>query len=250
MRLAREALVVVVLALAACGYDGTVVWPTAAGAPHDVIGFHGDQKKLGWSSNQPALSSQRVRAGMIKKWESPLLDPVTLADGSVRTPHLYASPLYVGALDVVTPLRHATTSVVLAATSNGFVYAVDASAAGPAGTILWRTQLTSPEPMPKLDGGVALGVLSTPILDQSATPPTLYVASHEGQRGWRVFALDARSGAVLAGWPVAIDDAALAPSNTNGPARFQANVEMSQRSALALSPAGDRVYVTFGSAHA
>jgi outer membrane protein assembly factor BamB len=232
--------VVFAFALAACGYEGTAVSPS-----HDVIGFHGDGQKLGWVSNQPALGRGRVRAGMRKLWESPPLAAVTLRDGSVRAPHLYASPLYVRALDVETPFRHETTSVVLAATSNGFVYAIDA--AKEAGTLLWTAQLTQPEAIPKLDGGVALGVLSTPILDTTASPPTLYVAAHDAGRGWRVFGLDARSGVVRPGWPVDIDDAALAASNTNGPARFQTGVEMSQRGALALSPAGDRLYVSFGS---
>ena len=160
----------VALVVAACSYDGTVVLPTAAGPSHDVIGFHGDRKKLGWSSNQPDLHRARVRAGMVKLWESPPLGEVTLPDGSVRAPHLYASPLYVSALDFETPLRRGTTQVVLAATSNGFVYAIDANAKGLAGTILWHTQLTYPEAIPKLDGGVALGVLSTPILDRTASP--------------------------------------------------------------------------------
>jgi outer membrane protein assembly factor BamB len=239
--------VLVALVVAACGYDGTVVLPTVAVASHDVIGFHGDRKKLGWASNQPELHRERVRGGMTKLWESAPLGEVTLGDGSVRAPHLYASPLYAAALDFETPLRRGTTQVVLAATSNGFVYAIDANAKGLAGTLLWRTQLTYPVAIPKLDGGVALGVLSTPILDMTASPPTLYVAAHEARHGWRVFALDARNGEVRPGWPVDIDDAALAPSNTNGPARFQADVEMSQRGALLLSPAGDRLYVSFGS---
>jgi hypothetical protein len=234
-------------ALGACGHDGTVVSPTPEEHAHDVVGFHGDRGKLGWVPKAPALARDRVRQGMTKIWESPRLGEVTLVDGTVRAPHLYASPLYVGALDYETPLRRGTTSTVLAATSNGSVFAIDAATEGRVGTVIWQTQLALPEAIPKLDGGVALGILGTPILDLSATPPTLYVAAHESQRGWRVFALDARSGDVRPGWPVAIDDAALASSNTNGPARFQASVEMSQRGALVLSPAGDRLYVTFGS---
>jgi hypothetical protein len=61
-----------------------------------------------------------------------------------------------------------------------------------------------------------------------------------------VFALELATGLVLDGWPVPIDDAALAAVNSNGPARFQQADAMSQRSALALSPDGARLYVAFG----
>jgi hypothetical protein len=98
-----------------------------------------------------------------------------------------------------------------------------------------------------LDGGVPVGVLGTPIIDRDLSPPRIYVASASGTAGWQVFALDLGDGEILPGWPVTIDDAALAPVNRNGPARFQAATIMSQRGALNLSPDGNTLYVPFSS---
>lgn len=56
-----------------------------------------------------------------------------------------------------------------------------------------------------------------------------------------------RRGASIDGFPVTLDAAALEPVNTNGPSSVETDAtQVSQRAALALSPAGDRVYVAFG----
>jgi hypothetical protein len=169
---------------------------------------------------------------------------------------MYASPLYAdgvtirsGAVDGV------SMSVVFAATSNGTVYALNAFAiactAGsiPAGAILWKTQLVAPSVVSGLDGGVPLGVLSTPALDVAASK--LYVAAMDRPNGgaavWKVFALDASSGAVISGWPVTLVGTSIEATNTNGPQAWEPDAtQLSQRSALALSPSADRLYVSFG----
>jgi hypothetical protein len=147
--------------------------------------------------------------------------------------------------------------VVYAASSNGFVYAVNASraAAGtkrsrasdpPApGAILWKRQLNTPSGI-ILDGGVPLGIMGTPVIDPAATPPRLYVASADATQGWQVFALDITNGNVLPGWPLNINHTTLAAINQNGPAAFQAASVMSQRGALNLSPDGRLLYIPFG----
>jgi hypothetical protein len=183
-------------------------------------------------------------------WESPELDGVLLG-GTVYTPHAYASPLY--ADDVpIGPCGGAPLSVVFAATSNGYVYAVNAfpatvhgGAVAP-GAILWSTPLRTPLVIPQLDGGVPLGVLGTPFLDLQSTPPRLYVAAADASGAWSVYALDATSGALLAGWPVTIDDAATSARNTNGPSSFQDATVLSQRGALNLSADGSLLFVPFG----
>jgi hypothetical protein len=188
--------------------------------------------------------------GMALAWESPELD-AALIGGTDYAARAYASPLY--ADDVpMGPCGGAPLSVVFAATSNGFVYAVNAFAAtvnGGAiapGAILWSASLGTPLVVPKLDGGVPLGVLSTPFLDMQSTPPRLYVAAADAAIGWRVYALDATSGAPLSGWPVTIDDAATRAKNGNGPSSFQDATVLSQRGALNLSADGGLLFVPFG----
>jgi hypothetical protein len=177
----------------------------------------------------------------------------------------YASPLYADAMTIRGGIYDgAIASVIYAATSNGYVYAVNAFEAPcqarsiAAGAFLWRTRLVNAAQVPNLDGqttpfvsGIALGTMSTPILDRTTTPPRLYLTAMDSGRGlsfvWKAFALDAESGAVLPGWPVVLSRAAVEPLDKNGPAYFDDDARiLSQRGALALSPQGDRLYVTFG----
>jgi outer membrane protein assembly factor BamB len=89
---------------------------------------------------------------------------------------------------------------VIAASSNGYVYAVNAVRNGDVapGRVLWRTRLGAPcrlQPAP-LDG-VPTGVLSTPVVDR--VRGRLYVTSCDPEQRWQAYALDIHSGAVLPG---------------------------------------------------
>jgi hypothetical protein len=218
-----------------------VIWLAlmqAAFAQYNVLTFHGDSQRTGWIANETVLTPTNVSGGAFRPiWNSPQFDSVTL-DGVTYPPHLYASPLYVDSVRI----RGVKRQVVYAASSNGFVYAVSASP--PAGTILWRTQLTTP--IPTLDGMIPIGILGTPAIDLRATPPRLYVASADATEGWEVFAIDITNGSILPGWPLVINNATLAPINQNGPAQWQATTEMSQRGGLNHSPDGRLLYVPFG----
>ncbi len=223
--------------------------------------FHGDRARTGAFDREPSLTAPRVAPGMKRAFSSPPFP--SLVRGDVTYPgRAYASPLYAAG---VTFTRGAaagmTTDAVLVATSNGDVLALAASdvrctdASLPAGAVLWQTRLVEAAEVPDLDGrktaaphvpGIALGVLSTPVLFGDR----LYVAAMDGSDGryvWKDFALDVASGSVEPGWPVALDRGAIEPKNGNGPAYFDEDARvMSQRSALALSPSGDKLYVTFG----
>jgi outer membrane protein assembly factor BamB len=211
----------------------------------NVLTFHGDRQRLGWNPGETALTPARVAGpafGLL--WSSPPLGTLEL-NGVSYAPHLYASPLYVDDLLLSSGRR---ASIVVAATSNGYVYAVAArSAEVEPGTILWRRQLGRPAVVPHLDGGVPLGILSTPIIDLDVQPARLYVTAADATLGWQVFALDLGSGEGLRGWPVRLDDQALQHVNQNGPARLQQAEVMAQRGALNLSPDGGLLYVPFGS---
>lgn len=217
-----------------------------AGPDHPT--FHHDARRSGWNSVETALTPATVASpqfGLL--WESPELDVV---DG--EPPRLYASPLYIDSLTVTAgEHRGETLAAAIAASSNGFVYAINTEKNGDvaAGRILWRTRLAQPchlKPAP-LDA-VPTGVLATPVADLAHG--RLYVTSCDRERSWQAFALDLGNGEVVAGWPVRLDEPRLNEVNHNaGPhlvppaRRFDFRV---QRGALNLSPDGSRLYVTFG----
>jgi hypothetical protein len=224
---------------------------TFAAAQADFLTFHGDRQRTGWISTETLLTPANVSTGSFGPlWNSQPLDTVTIGT-TTYAPHLYASPLYVDRVIMSAGMfSGGTFSVVFAATTNGFVYAINAFPTPgpspiPAGTILWRTKLGTPAVF-GLDGGVPVGVLATPIIDISRNPGRLYVASDDATSGWQVFALDITSGEILPGWPLNINNTTLAPINQNGPTTFQSATAMSQRGSLNLSPDGNLLYVPFG----
>ncbi|MBI2815194.1 MAG: cytochrome c [Opitutae bacterium] len=225
-----------------------VTWLHASAA--DVPTFHGNAMRTGWIDDAPGLAPRDVAGDSFGElWQSPQLDWL---DG--RPPRLYATPLYLDDVAVNSPSFPAARSrVVFAATSNGFVYAINAFATPqvPAGAILWRTWLARLA-QPTFDG-INIGVMSTPVIDP--VKKILYVTSCASAQAWQVFALDVGSGRILPGWPVAIDAGALAAPGVNrnappepvapGPPRALFAI---QRGALNLSPDGSHLYVTFGEA--
>lgn len=208
--------------------------------------FHGDRARTGWNSNETVLTPANVSgSGFGMLWASPVFDSF-----GGTAPHMYASPLYADDVTLSTPdLSGQHFSVVIAATSNSYVYAVNAfDAPGvPAGAILWRRFLGTP------GGGVdgsRLGVLGTPAIDLGASPPRIYVASDvsDGGRAWRLYILDLTNGndVPLPGLPIVIDNGSVAPLNQNAPGNFESTGAMSQRGGLNLSPDGTLLYVPFG----
>lgn len=238
--------------------------PASDAAPHacqstfhgaTVPMFHGDRARLGWQATESVLSPQSVALPAFGRlWESEALDPAEIATTTFPA-RLYASPLYADDVAITSgAYAGSKLSVVFAATTAGWVYAInafDASCANgcadvAAGTILWRNHIATAAVVPKLDGGIALGVLSTPILDLNANPPRLYVEARDVLKGAQVHALDLGSGALLPGWPVTLDDSTVSPVNLNGPSHMEDATVLSQRGALALSPDGGLLYVPFG----
>jgi hypothetical protein len=217
----------------------------------NYLTFSGSAQRTGWIANETILTPANVSGGQFGPiWNSPQFDSVSIG-GTAYTPKMYATPLYVDSVTMSAGLYASQTfSAVIAATSNGYIYAVNAfptagSNAIPGGAILWKTKLTNPEQTSNQDGGIPLGVMGTPVIDVTTSPPRIYVASDDAAAGWEVFALDLTSGSVLPGWPLSINNTTLAPINQNGPATFQPSLDMSQRSALNLSPDGRLLYVPF-----
>ena len=230
-------LVLLFVVVAGCNHSAQPIYPACPGGetPIDVPMFHGDRARTGWNANEVALTPASVKSSFGWLWDS---DPLDV--GSSAPPRIHATPLY---FDSVGP-----QPFVVTATSNSWVYAIAAcTASARAGTILWKTRLTTPLEIPKLDGGLPLGVLSTPVADLSASPPRLYVTAVDANAGWQLFALDLTTGATLPGWPLTLSAALLDGVDKNGPSIFEGPTEMAQRAALALSPDGRTVYVPFGS---
>lgn len=214
----------------------------------DITTFHTNALRTGWVDGEQVPRPNDVAGGSFGQvWQSPELDSV-----AGRPPRLYATPLYLESVEIAAGAYPAgRTSVIFAATSNGFVYAINAAATvqAPAGAILWRSSLT--RLTERTFDGVNIGVMSTPVIDPRKK--ILYVTSCASADSWQVFALDLGSGRVLPRWPVTISAAALAAPGINrnapteplppSPPRALFGI---QRGALALSPDGAHVYVTFG----
>jgi hypothetical protein len=226
----------------------------------DIVTVTGTRSRSGWNAAERKLSPSAIaRTGLTQQWQSPVLDSFTVtgADGVTTTypPTAWASPLIVN--NVKMPGFAKKLTVLVTATGTGFIYGIsapsdnDARAPSP-GTILWRTQLTTPAIV--VGTGTAInplfpiGVLSTPIIDVHAKPPRIYVTSADATAGWQVFAVSLLDGSILPGWPVAITDAVLEPVNQNGPGSFTFDVHgrAVQRSALNLSPNRSLLYIPFG----
>lgn len=205
--------------------------------------FHGKDRAGVYEGTEALRASAIAEQGMELSWASEAFDTLEV-DGVIYPPLLYASPLFVPDQQIASDDFEGTTDVVYAATTNGWVYAVGADPCGEPGKILWRVRISNAVPIDTLDQGVPLGVLSTPIIDVARD--RIYVSAYDGRAGWQLHALSLRDGREARGWPITIDDAGLAPVNTNGPAKFQHPSTMSQRGALAMSPDGSRVYVPFG----
>jgi hypothetical protein len=211
--------------------------------------FHGDRARTGWYATETTLTPSAVSGPSFGPvWSSAELDEETL-EGNPYRPHLYGSPLYLDGVTLgIAPYAGRTLSVLFVGSTNGWAYAVNAfTSCGaptiPAGTILWRTRLAPPARV-NFDGGVLLGVLSTPVLD--VDQKRIYLASLDAASGWNAYALDLATGAPVGGWPVTLDARAVATLDVNGPAVFDDAKVISQRGALNLSQDGGLLYVPFG----
>lgn len=204
----------------------------------DKLTYHVDSARSGWNPHESELTPARVGSKAFGQlWSTPPLDAF-----EATPPRLFATPLYVSRL-ALPKVAAKPLSVIYAASSTGYVYAINARDhdALPAGTILWRRQLTA---QPCRRG--SLGILGTPVIDKSTF--RIYVSFCDETELWQATALDLRSGEPISGWPVRLNaDAVNAPGiNRNGDNQFPATFAHIQRSALNLSPDGSRLYITFG----
>jgi hypothetical protein len=180
--------------------------------------YHGDNGRSGHYV-VPALSWEKARSLQLDR---PFNARVAGA--------LYAQPLYWRA-------PGATTGMLFVATENNVVQAFDAIT----GKELWKRAVGRPVTASSLPCGNIdpLGITGTPVIDP-ATEAIYFDAAVERENGIRhlVFALSAKDGSILSGWPIDVADA-LKRSGRH----FDSSVQ-NQRSALALLD--DTIYVAFG----
>jgi mono/diheme cytochrome c family protein len=205
----------------------------------DKVAFHGNAAREGWNDSETVLTPKEVaRASFGQIWQSPVFDSAGAAP-----PRLFASPLFLGSVKQHSgPLAGQSVPVAYAVASTGFAYAVLAAdrEGSPAGTILWRRQLT---PTPCQNG--EMGSIATPVIDKAKG--RIYVTSCRDDWAWDVHALDLATGEEAQAWPVEISHRTMPASiNRNGSTRFEPGQIYFQRGALNLSADGARLYVTFG----
>jgi hypothetical protein len=105
----------------------------------DKTTYHNNPQRTGWNSDETRLTPELISSddfGLL--WQSPKLDSF-----NGTTPRLFASPIYVDAVDV--PNVSTKLSLVFAVTTTGYAYAIStiSNDVVQAGQIVWRNRLTS-----------------------------------------------------------------------------------------------------------
>lgn len=203
----------------------------------DKLTYHHDRERTGWNARETVLTPAAVTGEDFGPlWQSPQLDSF----GDVP-PRLFATPLYVHDVQMRDgSFAGERLPVAYVTTSTAWAYAISAgrSAGVEPGAIVWRRQLAA---KPCYEG--TQGSISTPVIDRTAN--RIYITSCDDDAGWRVHALDIRSGDAVPGWPITVTSEAVDRVNRNGTKHFSAP-DRNQPGALNLSVDGQRLYIAFG----
>lgn len=207
---------------------------TVAGAPPgtvSVLTYHNDDVRDGVNQNETTLNLSNVNPQQFGKVAA------LTVDGQI-----YAQPLYVPNL-TINGVQH---NVVFAVTENDTVYAFDGD--GLSGTALWKQHLATPVPVNDQEGiKPSLGITSTPVID--STTGTIYVLTdglENNHKVYRLHALSLASGAEKFGGPVVVTGTVAGNGwdSVNGHITLETNCY--QRNGLALNPATNAIYISFG----
>jgi len=196
-----------------------------------VTTYHNDDVRDGVNSSESTLNLSNVSSQQFGKLAA------LQVDGQI-----YAQPLYVPNLNIGGVVHN----VVFVATENDTVYAFDAD--GLSSSALWRVHLATPLQINDEEGiQPLLGITSTPVID--STTGTMYALTDGLENGHKVFrlhALDITSGSERFGGPVVVTGTV--PGNGWDSHNGQITLEDScyQRNGLALDPATNAVYISFG----
>ncbi len=196
-----------------------------------VLTYHNDDVRDGVNANETVLNTSNVN---LQQFGKVFAFPV---DGQI-----YAQPLYVPNLSVAGVLHN----VVFVETENDTVYAFDAD--GLSGSALWQRHLATPLQIND-DEGIKplLGVTSTPVIDTSTG--TMYVLTdglENGSKVYRLHALNVATGAEEFEGPVIVTGTVPGNGWDSQNGQITLEDECYQRDGLALDPATNAVYISFG----
>ncbi len=196
-----------------------------------VLTYHNDDVRDGVNPQETTLNPSNVNSGQFGKLFS---FPV---DGQI-----YAQPLYVPNVSVSGVLHN----VIYVATENDTVYAFDAD--GLQQTALWQRHLATPLQINDHEGiRPLLGITSTPVID--STTGIMYVLTDgtvNGAQAYQLHALAVGSGAEMLGGPVVVTGTVAGTGQDSNNGQITLESSCYQRNGLALDPASNAVYITFG----
>ncbi len=196
-----------------------------------VLTYHNDDVRDGVNATEAVLTTSNVNQQQFGKL---FAFPV---DGQI-----YAQPLYVPNLSVAGVLHN----VVFVETENDTVYAFDAD--GLSSSALWQRHLATPLQIND-DEGIKplLGITSTPVIDTSTG--TMYVLTdgvENGSKVYRLHALNIATGAEEFGRPVIVTGTVPGTGWDSQNGLITLEDSCYQRNGLALDPATNAVYISFG----
>ena len=219
------------VALPSYSVNATVTVVNAPPGTVSVLTYHNDDVRDGANTNETTLTPANVNSQLFGKLYS---YPV---DGQI-----YAQPLYVPNLTVAGVVHN----VVFIATENDTVYAFDAD--GLQQTALWQRHLATPLQIND-DEGIKplLGITSTPVIDN--TTNTMYVLTdglESGNKVYRLHALNLSTGGEQFGGPVIVTGTVPGTGQDSKNGQITLETDCYQRNGLALDPATNAVYISFG----
>ncbi len=196
-----------------------------------MLTFHNDDVRDGANLAETTLNTSNVNSQQFGKLFALPVDA-----------QMYAQPLYVPNL-TIGGVRH---NVVFAATENDTVYAFDANDLSD--SPLWKQRLATPVPVNDQEGiKPLLGITATPVIDTSTG--TMYVVTdglENGNKVFRLHALDVSSGSEKFGGPVVVSGTVTGNGWDSNNGQITLETDCYQRNGLALDPASNAVYISFG----
>ena len=193
--------------------------------------YHNNDVRDGVNASESTLNLSNVNSQQFGKLAA------LQVDGQI-----YAQPLYVPNLNIGGVVHN----VVFVMTENDTAYAFDAD--GLSSSALWRQHLATPLQINDQEGiKPLLGITSTPVID--STTGTMYVVTdglESGHKVYRLHALDITSGSERFGGPVVVTGTVPGTGEDSQDGQITLEDNCYQRNGLALDPATNAVYISFG----